>query len=206
MAAQAGLRRLLRILPNMHILLLGANRIQDTVALHYLFWDESGIFCTHHGWCEVRNPNPLARMKAKDLPDLSKRLTTIEFPAQWTQLWNGKAKTYMPWREDWELCDFGRLTKVTLSGQALFSVLESEYLPFASPDAVTDLVVSNIAVIEVPKCLKIIRDSGCFTELERLEVWTHEDRALETLDYDEIDAEDESELVRRDLVKNGMTV
>jgi len=176
-AALEGLRRLLHILPNMHTLLLGANRIQDIVPLHHIFWGDEYIFCTHHGWCKPSKPNPIAGLKIQDYPNLAQRLTTIEFPADWTQLWNGKKQYCLPHRESWALCDYERLTKITVPGRALASVVESIEFPFAFPENLTHLVVSNVSLWDALSYLEFSKDSEHVSNLSKIEIWAREEHA-----------------------------
>jgi hypothetical protein len=178
-AALQGFSSLIRLLPNVNTLLLGANQLKDITPLHFLVVPHGMIFCSHHGLTFPRAPNPLSSLPSHFFPDIASRITTLELPVIWAQEWC-KDRYYTLFNVFWKLRGFTALKHLTMSFGALCSDLDIQRLshdavPF--PESLQSLTISNVerlSLLWVMCCLRyyiIEKNRGC--ELSRIDIWVH---------------------------------
>jgi hypothetical protein len=173
-----GFKALMQLLPNVHTLLLGANRLKDIPAFHFLFLEKGKIFCSHHSTTFPDQPNPISALPDSFYPDLSGQLKTLELPAEWAQTWNGREKKYHNVYMVWNLNNMASLTHITVPDRALASLWQVTGTAYLPP-TLEKLTVSHVHANEISPLLKQLLDNICESRrqdtpnLRRIDVWTH---------------------------------
>jgi hypothetical protein len=176
-SALRGFSALIRLLPNLTTLLLGANQLKDITPLHFLLAPRGSLFCPHHGFTAPRHPHPIATLPSHFYPAIASRITSLELPVVWTQQWNKDHYTNSV-DVSWQLRGFTSLKHLSLPYPAFYGAineddLANEMMPF--PETLTSLTISKLCGCTLRRllwCLYVmivVHNKG--QELSRIDIW-----------------------------------